>query len=260
LETVEANSPENTAGVCLHRLGLYANWDMSMQHTLNVLEWLHEAKKFDAVWGHYLYPAGFMAVLFAKSSGLPCTVSARGNDVDRLVFPPGDFSRLLWTLERADQITAASRNLAKKIDVLLGRPAGVHVVHNSVDVNLFSPAVPDAALRQKLGILPEEAILVFSGELRHKKGVDFLLTALRDVRQVRPARLLIIGEARSEESAKLTAYAVDSPADAARILVTGHLESPADVAAHLRLADVFLHPSLWEGLPNALLNDLARVV
>ena len=126
-------------GVTLHRLGLYANWDLSLQHTLNVLDWLHETRKFDCVWGHYLYPAGFLAVLFAKSAGLACTVSARGNDVDRLVFPPGDFARLLWTLEHADLITAASHNLAKKINVLLARDGGVQVVHNSVDVDLLLP-------------------------------------------------------------------------------------------------------------------------
>lgn len=247
----------NANRVQLHRLGLYANWDLSMQHTMNVLEWLHAEKTFDAVWGHYLYPAGFIAVLFAKSVGIRCTVSARGNDVDRLMFPPGDFSRLRWTLEQADQITAASRDLARKIDVLFGRDAGVQVVHNSVDTDIFSPAPADALLREKLGIAPQEAVLVFSGELRHKKGVDFLLSALRHVRAIRPACLLVIGEARSEEAAKLAAFATEAPEDAGRILVTGHLENPADVAAHLRLADVFLHPSLWEGLPNALLEAMS---
>lgn len=257
METADSAANGLHAGITLHRLGLYANWDLSLQHTLNVLEWLHETRKFDCVWGHYLYPAGFLAVLFAKSAGLACTVSARGNDVDRLVFPPGDFARLLWTLEQADLITAASHNLAKKIDVLLGRDGGVQVVHNSVDVDLFSPGPADATLREKLGIAADEAILVFSGELRHKKGVDFLMSAFRAVRQVRPAFLLIIGDARAEEGAKLAAFAADFPEDARRMAATGHLENQVDVVAHLRLADIFLHPSLWEGLPNALLEAMS---
>ncbi|MDB5331170.1 MAG: pimB [Phycisphaerales bacterium] len=266
VESASAADPGSTSptappalppGVSLHRLGLYANWDLSLQHTLNVLDWLHGSRRFDAVWGHYLYPAGFAAVLFAKSAGIPCTVSARGNDVDRLVFPPGDFSRLLWTLERADVITAASRDLAKKIGVLLGRDPGVEVLHNVVCPETFSPGLADESLRARLGILPGEAVLCFSGELRHKKGAEFLLAALRDVRRARPACLLIIGEARSEESARLAAFAADAPEDGARVIVTGHLENPTDVATHLRLCDVFLHPSLWDGMPNALLEAMA---
>ena len=35
------------------------------------------------------------------------------------------------------------------------------------------------------------------------------------------------------------------------------MDDPADVAAHLRLCDVFLQPSLWDGLPNALLEAMA---
>ena len=32
-----------------------------MTHTLNFLDWLHQQKPYDAVWGHYLFPVGFLA-------------------------------------------------------------------------------------------------------------------------------------------------------------------------------------------------------
>ena len=47
-------------------------------------------------------------------------MSARVNDVDRGIFP-GDFARTQWTLERADLITAVSKELAKKIIILCRR-------------------------------------------------------------------------------------------------------------------------------------------
>lgn len=90
----------------VYRIGLYRHWDMTMPHTLNVLDWLHETRGYDAVWGHYLFPSGFLATWFAALKGLPSTVSARGNDIDREMFPPGDFSRLLWTLQHAKVITS----------------------------------------------------------------------------------------------------------------------------------------------------------
>ena len=241
----------------IHRLGLFANLDFSLQYTMNVLDWLHGQNPFAAVWGHYLSPAGFMAVVTAESHGIGSTVSARGNDVDRMMFPPGDFARLLWTLERASVITTVSRDLARKIDLLMGRDAKVEVVANAVDPDIFHPGSPDPSLRNELGIGAEESVLGFCGELRQKKGLPFLLRALSEVRRVRPACLLVIGDVRPREQASLATYAAEQPDCAARVIVTGRLEEPARVAEHLRLCDAFLQPSIWDGLPNAVLEAMA---
>ena len=249
--TVESSS------VTVHRLGLFGSLDFSLQHSMNVLEWLHEQNRFDAVWGHYLFPAGFMAVLFAEMIGLPSTVSVRGNDVDRLMFPPGDFARLLWTLQRASVRTAVSRDLAKKVDVLLGREAETLVIGNAVDLDTFAQRPADHDLRKRLGIRDDEAVLGFCGELRQKKGLPHLLQALRTVRKNRPACLLVIGDVRVRERALLSEFSADCPEDASRIIITGQVHGPAAVARHLALCDMLLMPSLWDGLPNALLEAQA---
>lgn len=244
-------------GVTLHRLGLFGSADLSMQHTLDVLGYLHAKRRFDLVWGHYLFPPGFLAVVFAESVGIASTLSARGNDVDQLMFPPGDFARLLWTLQRADVLTAASGDLARKMAMLLGRDPGVEVIPNAVDTSLFSPGAPDPELRARLGIAPDETVLGFSGELRHKKGLPFLLSALSDVRRSRPACLLVIGEVRARDAEHLVSFRAEHPEDAARIVISGRLDTPEAIAAHLRLCDLYLQPSLWEGMPNALLEAMA---
>ena len=254
-----------TGSLTVHRVGLFANWDRTLQHTLNVLEWLHGEVGFKAVWGHYLHPAGFLAVMFAGLVGVPSTVSARGNDVDRLMFPPGDFARLLWTLDRASVVTAVSRELLHKVEVVLGRKPLSVVLPNVVVADVFSPSgdvAELASLRQRLGIDDAEAVLGFCGELRHKKGMPFLLTALVEVRREQSACLLVIGDVRPHERAAISAFALEQPESASRILVTGHLEAPAEVAQHLRLCDVVLQPSVWDGLPNALLEAMSceRVV
>lgn len=252
------NSAFNTPQV--YRVGLYRNWDMSMLHTLNVLDWLHQNRQYDAVWGHYLFPAGYLAVWFAELNGLSSTVSIRGNDIDRGIFPPGDFARLLWTLERASAITSVSDNIARKIQVLSHRE-DVIVLKNAVNNQIFSPtsvgAIDKLSLRESLGITPDEVVLGFAGELREKKGHQFLLNALTIVRSRRPACLLIIGEVRPSQEAALQLYAAVHPEDAQRIIITGHLQQPAVVAQHLQLCDVYLQPSLWEGMPNALLEAMA---
>lgn len=260
LETTEASDSDGLAAdVTVHRLGLFSNWDFSLQHTTNVLEWLHEEFQFSVVWGHYVYPAGYMAVVFAESLGIASTVSARGNDIDRLMFPPGDFARLMWTLDRATIVSSVSRDLAKKIEMLLGKAVEIVVLPNVVDSEVFRPVAgtSDQELRASLGIQPDEAVLGFCGELRHKKGLPFILSALVEVQQTQPACLLVIGEVRPREQAHLAAFAADHPQAAQRIVVTGQLEHQSDVARHFQLCDVVLQPSVWDGLPNAILEAMA---
>ncbi len=256
---VVAEPGESVAGVRVYRVGLYRHWDMSFIQTLNALDWLHRQHPYTAVWGHYLFPAGFLAVWFAHLHHLPSVVSARGNDGERGAFPPGDFARLQWTLQQATVVTAVSQDLARKLQ-LISQRADTMVLKNAVDTAVFQPATDGGdrqARRQALGFAAAELVLGFSGELREKKGQRFLLTALREVRASRPAALLIIGEVRPSQEGLLHTFALEYPEDYARIVITGHLPEPELVAAHLQLCDLFLLPSLWEGLPNALLEAMA---
>lgn len=259
LETT-AFSVDEQHEVVVHRLGLFANFDLSMQHTMNVVEWLQAQENYEALWGHYLYPSGFMAVLLAAMLELPSIVSARGNDIDRLMFPPGDFARLKWTLERATAVTSVSHDLAKKIRCLTP-DASPQVIHNTVDADVFADSSIDvdsrAQLRRQLGIYPNELVLGFCGELRHKKGLPFLVSALQQVREQRPACLLVIGTIRTREQATIQEYLSEDDSTRKRILVSGQLDTLSEVAAHLHLCDVIMCPSVWDGLPNAVLEAMA---
>ena len=254
LDTSRGNAPFDPT---VHRLGLFSQVDMSLQHTMNVLEWLQQSHEFGAFWGHYLYPAGFLAVMAARSMEIPSVVAARGNDVDRLMFPPGDFARLTWTLQNSSIVTVVSGDLGRKVKLLVDRPEDIEVIANVVDPEIFCPLESEPALRSALKISPDEVVLGFCGELRHKKGLPFLLNSLREVQVVRPACLLVIGEVRAREATLLSTFTAEAPDSAARIIVTGPLDDPRDVARHLRLCDVVLLPSVWDGLPNALLEAMA---
>ncbi|MDG2220076.1 MAG: glycosyltransferase family 4 protein [Rubripirellula sp.] len=302
LETVESTAPNGkSTGVIVHRLGLFSNMDLSMQHTTNVLEWLHQQFQYSATWGHYVYPAGYMAVVFAESVGIHSTVSARGNDIDRLMFPPGDFARLMWTLDRATVVSCVSGDLAKKVEMLLNKQSEPIVIPNVVNAEIFRPArrsgsethcdsetlsdsgnhsnagnhsylenhrstgsteneastINNRPLRDRLGILPDEVVLGFCGELRHKKGLPFILSALLEVQQTQKACLLVIGEIRPREQTHLATFAAEHPEAADRILVSGNLETQEEVTHHFHLCDVVLQPSVWDGLPNAVLEAMA---
>lgn len=244
----------------IHRLGMFSNIDYSLQHASNVMDWLADCSGgYDAVWGHYLFPAGFLGVMTARRFNCKSVVSARGNDVDRLIFPPGDFARLKWTLENADVVTSVSTDLASKIQGLLGG-TDPHVIYNVVDEQIFHADDQHdraAELKSELGISSNDLVLGFCGELRHKKGLPFLLSAIRELSETRNVKLLVIGDLRPRAQAALNAFGADYPQAHSNIVVTGELESAYEIARHLRLSDVFLLPSVWEGLPNALLEAMA---
>jgi glycosyltransferase involved in cell wall biosynthesis len=243
----------------VYRMGRFREWDATMPHTLNLFDWLISAQSYDAIWGHYLAPAGFLATWFGRLKNIPTTVSIRGNDLDRDMFPPGDFARLRWTLENATCISAVTTELAAKVTALCGR-SDVVCLRNAVDSTIFTPlsdSARSAALRDKLGIQKDEIVLGFAGELREKKGQQFLLEALRRLRETRPACLLIIGEVRPSEIPRLMQWTGAGTLEDQRILVTGQLATPAEVNEHFELCDVYLQPSLWDGMPNALLEAMA---
>jgi len=254
-ETIRPDQPQ------VYRIGRYRHWDATLPHTLNFLEDLYQQHPYDAIWGHYLFPGGFLAVWFAELHQCRSFVSVRGNDLDRELFPPGDFARLQWTLERADCITTVSADLANKVQCLTRRK-DVQVLPNTVDTEVFAPPTDEIRLelanqRAALGILPNEVVMGFAGELREKKGQSFLLQALSAVRQHHPACLLVIGDIRPSQEADLSFYRMQQPQDAERVIITGHLTDGVAVARHLQLCDVYLQPSLWEGMPNALLEAMA---
>lgn len=243
-------------GLRIFRIGQFRQWDMTLPATINMIDWLMSQVSYDLVWGHYLFPAGFLAAWVGQLRNLHTLVSIRGNDLDKEMFPPGDFARLQWTLQHSTRVTAVSNDMASKVEALSGRKDTI-VLPNCVDSNIFTPGPAKEGLREQLGIAANEIVLGFSGELREKKGTPFLLKALCEVRLGRPACLLIIGDIRAQQNTAVQIFSAEHPEDFARVIVTKHLSNAEDVAEHLRICDFYLQPSLFEGMPNALLEAMA---
>lgn len=242
--------------ILVYRLGLFGNLDFSLQFSFNIFEWLFETHSIDLVWGHYLFPAGFVGVSVAELNGKPSIVSARGNDIDRLMFPPGDFARLQWTLERASCITAVSQELARKTDMILGGKKPIRVLANVVDVNLFKPSYSQSNSGNCETELTSP-VLGFCGELRQKKGLPILLETFDRLNQSHSARLMIIGGIRTRENNELSDFLADRPHLVDQITVTGNLNSPEKVCEQINQCDIMLCPSLWDGVPNSILESMA---
>src|SRR5205823_6026447 len=119
--------------------------DFTLQQALNFIEWLHGRQRFSVIWGHYLHLAGFLATWVGRRCAIPSVLAVRGNDLDRLLFPPGDFARLEWCLRSCDRIVTVTADLAAKVRAVVDRRAVV--IPNAVDTTLFHPGPKPADLQ-----------------------------------------------------------------------------------------------------------------
>ncbi len=245
-------------GVAVHRFGPPDRADWRLQMMGNALTALHEQERFDVLHGFYLTPPGYLAAFYARLFGVRSCVSARGNDVDRDMFSANRLPFIRYALERADVVTCVSRELQAKAAALCGRD-NIRIVPNGVDASVFQPTEEAAQVRRELGF-GEEPVVGFVGELRFKKGLPFLLDAFAALDA--PARLLLVGPIRRGAKDYLADFADARPGVKTRIRVVEPVSDPPRLAALYGVMDVVLCPSLWDGMPNSVLEAMAcgRVV
>lgn len=247
---------DTDGALTVYRLGVLVASDLTQQLAEMVISNLHAREHFDLIHGHYLVPAGYLAAFCARRFGIASYVSVRGNDVDRGIYRPDQFPFVLWTLQHAGGVGCVSTELAEKCRVLTGR-TDIHFTPNTVDTTLFRPQPKDKELLQAIHAQPEEVILGFVGELRFKKGTHFVYEAFRTVRAQRPARLLLVGGMRHEDKTLLRRYLRQHPELRDGIEVVEYVHDRETLVRYYNLMDIVLSPSLWDGMPNSVLEAMA---
>lgn len=149
-----------------------------------------------------------------------------------------------------DRILAVSHDMAAR----LGRRFGadkVACIQNGIEIRRFRPSGRAAELRKELG-LTQKVVLGTMGRLAPVKGLDTFLKAGRLVREQRSDVTLVLAGAGPLEAALRAQARAEGLDDA--VVFLGHRSDAADI---LELMDVFVLPSLSEGLPMTLLEALA---
>ena len=161
-------------------------------------------------------------------------------------------------IEAADAVIAVSRGMRK--DVLSAYPsvdpARVHVVHNGIDTDLFSPR-PDPDLVQSLGVDPNLPLVVFVGRITRQKGLPHLLRAAR--RLPADAQLVICASSPDEPgiAAEVSTAIADLQATRSGVVWLQQQLPRADLIALLSSATVFVCPSVYEPLGIVNLEAMA---
>ncbi len=154
---------------------------------------------------------------------------------------------------RVDAFVAISDEIRQGLLADGVAPEKIHRIANFVDPTLFHPPAPGEreAAKERRGY-GGQTLVLWTGRLVDRKGVAHLLQAWAGLAPRFPeARLLLLGE--GQLLGDLTELARRLGV-AATVRFGGRVE---DVAEWLRTADLFVLPSLQEGLPNALLEAMA---
>jgi glycosyltransferase involved in cell wall biosynthesis len=244
---------EEMEGVPVYRLPMWGpKFLTSLLYSMLSLPLLRRLRP-DVLHAHELLSPASTALLAKRSMNIPVAAKIlRGGvlgDIDKLQGRRSGRMRLSLLKRDVDAFVVISQEIDQELAELGVEPERRAFIPNGVDTDRFVP-VPlseKKRLRTQLGISPDGPVAVFTGRLSEEKRVDQLLRVWKTVReQYSQASLLVVGSGTEEARLKQLA----GPG----VQFCGLVD---DVVPYLQTADIFVLPSVTEGLSNALLEALS---
>jgi glycosyltransferase involved in cell wall biosynthesis/protein-tyrosine-phosphatase len=215
------------------------------------------AHRFDVVHTHRNKDC-VVGAFAARLAGVPHVVRT----VHGLAEPMRGWDRVKYAgydvLDRAvircgvDRAIAVSRYTADALRISGYRPESIITIHNGLDLERVRVGRSAASVRRALGIDEDALVIGTAGRLCRVKAQDVLLRAAPAILRERPdARFLLAGDGPLQKGLRDLAAALGI---ADRCLFPGAVTDVHEVIAAM---DVFVLPSLHEGVPIALLEAMA---
>lgn len=152
----------------------------------------------------------------------------------------------------ADRLIAVSAGVKEDLVADGTPPDRIVVIHNGFDMARTPPAGARAAARAAWGVTDADVVIGTVALLKTQKGITDLIQAARHISGVSPrVRFVQMGDGPlHDQASRLIAAAGLGD----RFLLLDRVEDPVALLPGL---DVFVLPSLWEGLPIALLEAMS---
>lgn len=205
----------------------------------------------------YLRTPNLWGRLIGKLAGIPAVVTSERNvELNRSALHTL-IEKLLYRLSAKIVVNASS---IKRLLEASGIP-GDHIltIYNGLDTEHFNDQGRDSpsvqALRTELGIRPDERVFLLPGRIQRQKNHVGLVEALATLsEQLEGVRVLFVGnEFYQDIKAKMIQLA-QSAGIADKLVFAG---PRANMPTVYSAADVIVLPSLWEGLPNVLIEAMS---
>ncbi len=212
--------------------------------------------EYDVIHIHMLKVMAAMVGFFSSRLAAPTIGKAAGDTelnrgvLDSLVV--GRWDNRIYTigLKKLDAYQVISQHINAQLIKMGYESNKCHLIPNGVNL----------APRQTLAVdtvKNKDVVIGFTGRLEQVKGLKYLIQAFAAIKnredcQDFSIKLLIVGDGllRQELEAQVTALGLAEDCE-----FTGYVESTREV---LKRIDIYVQPSLREGLPNALIEAMSQ--
>ena len=213
-----------------------------------------EREGLDIMHVHYAIPHASAAhlakqILAKKGISMPFVTTLHGTDIT-LVGKEANFEPVVaFSIEESDAVTAVSADLKNETISYFGIKNDIHVIPNFIDLSRFKKQKKD---HFKTAICPNgEKLLIHTSNFRKVKRVQDVISVFCKIRQVIPAKLLMIGDGPERNAAEEFSKEVCVPED---VRFLGKLEAVEEV---LSVSDLFFMTSEKESFGLAALEAMA---
>jgi glycosyltransferase involved in cell wall biosynthesis len=162
----------------------------------------------------------------------------------------------MLTFGRNDHVFAVSEEVRRSIQpptALRRRLPPIETLHYGLDAEAVAGWGPAEGIREELGIPLDAPMVCMVGNFRADKGHAVLLSAAAGVRELLPeVRFVLVGLGPLEDEVRARSHQMGLDGT---VLFAGFREDAPRIAG---ASDVFVLPSLREGLPLALLEAMAQ--
>ena len=196
----------------------------------------------------FLFHANIIGRVAGRLAGVPCIVSGI-RVAERRSHWYGRVDR--WTNSLVDHNVCVSQGVADFVATATGLLRHkLSVIPNGVEFETFASAT--RADLAEFGIPMGAPVCITVGRLEKQKGIDVLLDAASLLKVTRPdCHFLIVGDGCDRVALENNAFQLG-------LTATTHFTGlRADVPNLLASATLFVLPSRWEGMANALLEAMA---
>lgn len=207
--------------------------------------------RFKIVHAHSPFATGLAAQRVANSQHIPIVATFHSKYRD-------DFSRIIKSERVVDSIIRKIISFYEKCDEVwvpqesvkdvireYGFKGNVEVVDNGCD---FVADYPDSYFKEsrlKLGIAPDEFVMLFVGQHIWEKNIRFILEGLEKVKAL-PFRMFFVGEGYAAEEMKHIVYEKGMED---KISLVGGIADRETMKTYYASANLFLFPSLYDNAP-----------
>lgn len=161
---------------------------------------------------------------------------------------------------RADAFLAISSVVADEYRACGVPDSKIAKIFNGVDLSVYASGLSNTEklhMKSQLGLPTDKVLLTYTGKLNKGKGLEYLLEAMRPLRQAHPDIHLVLVGAGAHMFLSLEEYLRSKVAEYGltdAVTFTGYQTNVVD---YLQVSDIFVMPSEMEALCISLIEALA---